>query len=323
MINTELVNYIKSELAKGHTIDAIKASLINTGGWSPSDLEEAFSAISHNTPIGAKKSKLIFIIPLIIVLVGGSAFAGWKFYEPEIKSLLGLSINNLETPELKFDIDTEIPIDSEKLETVVSIVLLSPANGEKVISGSNITARYKVTGNNTKGLILLGGCIENIENKPEGEYIFECKIDDKKLGPIKALAIDINSKMSEADAEKNTINLEVVAPSNIKPVEITWTGDRGTKVDYDDPIFNDFVGMIGNDSNYIAPSIKYNDGSVRAIPFNYLKYTINDSSLVSFIGLDNINYIAHFMPNKSGKAIITLEYEGIRRYLSIDILKSP
>jgi len=323
MINTELVNYIKSELAKGHTIEAIKVSLINAGGWNTSDLEEAFSAISHNTPIVAKRSKLIFIIPIIILLVSGSAFAGWKFYEPEIKSLLGFSVDNIETPELKSDIDTEIQIDSEKLETVASVVLLSPVNDEKVISGSTITGRYKVTGNNVKGLILLGGCIENIENKLEGEYTFECKIDDKKLGPIKALAIDINSKTSEADAEKNTINLKVVAPSNIKPVEITWTGDRGTKVDYDDPIFNDFVGMIGNDSNYIAPSIKYNDGSIRAIPFNYLKYTINDPSLISFIGLDSVNYVAHFMPNKSGKAIITLEYEGIKRYLSIDIPKNP
>lgn len=49
MINNEIVNYIKSELAKGESRQEITSSLIENG-WKDTDIQEAFSSISDAVP---------------------------------------------------------------------------------------------------------------------------------------------------------------------------------------------------------------------------------------------------------------------------------
>ncbi len=49
MITPELIAYIKSALAKGQTMDTIKAPLLSAG-WDEADLQEAFSAVKPAMP---------------------------------------------------------------------------------------------------------------------------------------------------------------------------------------------------------------------------------------------------------------------------------
>ncbi len=49
MVNTELFDYIKGQLARGGSKESIKSSLTASGGWNPADVEEAFSILGVNT----------------------------------------------------------------------------------------------------------------------------------------------------------------------------------------------------------------------------------------------------------------------------------
>ena len=50
MINNEIVNYIKSELAKGESRQEITDSLIKNG-WGNADVQEAFNSLSVSSPV--------------------------------------------------------------------------------------------------------------------------------------------------------------------------------------------------------------------------------------------------------------------------------
>ena len=87
MINPQLLDYIKQQRAQNVSEEAIKNNLVAGGGWSQSDINEAFSSLEvietvkviqpHKNRPGFK----IFIFSFFtLILVGGGYFAYSKFF---------------------------------------------------------------------------------------------------------------------------------------------------------------------------------------------------------------------------------------------------
>lgn len=64
MVTKELLEHIKNQLASGKTYPDIKQELISGGGWSASDIDEAFRVI-NSAPIKRSVAPYVFAIQLI------------------------------------------------------------------------------------------------------------------------------------------------------------------------------------------------------------------------------------------------------------------
>lgn len=187
---------------------------------------------------------------------------------------------------------------------VGSIKILSPTKDQNVEAGSTLVVKYELTEETKYGVILATeNCVETIQNKSKGAYSFECKIDSEKLGAGK---IGIFDSLSTEPLENSTFSYKVIAPVNAKPTAIVTYPE--------DP----FIGIIGNDSTYIAVSIKYSDGITRDIPFTYLTYFLDDPSLLSWVHLGE-NYAQHFQGNKGGKTTLHLKYQNLSKDVLINV----
>ncbi len=67
MINNELLNYIRKEIAKGTSTESIKTAL-RSGGWNEVDFLEAFNAIGPTTPLSVPKAPTPPIAPVAKVV---------------------------------------------------------------------------------------------------------------------------------------------------------------------------------------------------------------------------------------------------------------
>lgn len=81
MVTQQLLDYIKQQLQKGQTKENIRNTLI-TSGWNIKDVEDALTADNSSNVPGTFKSKHIFKIPVLIlivallfIVVGGSIYA--------------------------------------------------------------------------------------------------------------------------------------------------------------------------------------------------------------------------------------------------------
>lgn len=119
MVTPEVINYIKSQLASGQTIEAITATLINQK-WPKEDVSEAISkALSNNltsnpqpvSTVDKPKSKILLIIIVAILLII-LALAGIFLYSSNVgksygDSKYGFEIRNQQgwgKPKLKTDV---------------------------------------------------------------------------------------------------------------------------------------------------------------------------------------------------------------------------
>lgn len=271
-----------------------------------------------------KYNKGFASLVLIAIIVGVLVVGGGIYYlssntiknKKEVKK----EENNLPQENKNITTNNQPTIESSSLnetnpikkEQEGPIKLLSLVNGQELISGSTISVKYEITSDNITGMLLVsgnaggdgdGGCTEMISGKLKGVYSVECKIQ-KRLGPISATAGDLTNK---TNLENNNIDLEVVAPKNVKPIEITY-GPQ-----------NYLFGIVGNDAPYITVSIKYSDGVTRDIPFTYLKYSLDDPSLISFVHTEKITntYAQHYIANKGGETILHLEYQGLKKDIPV------
>lgn len=80
MITKEVITYIKKSLDAGKARVDIERELFLGGGWSASDLDEAFRAIEGKkisvvmtTPRPYKKVRLVWVIVLILI----AGYIGW------------------------------------------------------------------------------------------------------------------------------------------------------------------------------------------------------------------------------------------------------
>lgn len=253
---------------------------------------------------------------LIAIIVGVLVVGGGAYYLSNNKNKEEVKIEENNLPQENKNIATNNQSTNEpsslnetnpiKKEQEGPIKLLSLVNGQELISGSTISVKYEIISDNVTGILLVGGdvgCTEIISGKLKGVYSVECKIQ-KRLGPISATAGDLTNK---TNLENNNIDLEVIAPKNVKPIEITYGPE------------NYLFGIVGNDAPYISVSIKYSDGVTRDIPFTYLKYSLDDPSLVSFVHTEKTTntYAQHYIANKGGKTILHLEYQGLKKDISV------
>ncbi len=86
MVNPQLLDYIKKQLAQGLSKETIQQNLISAGGWNLSDITEVFSTlgvnqgvpVSSNVIPGVKKSHIlsisITVVVILLVLIGGVVY---------------------------------------------------------------------------------------------------------------------------------------------------------------------------------------------------------------------------------------------------------
>lgn len=266
-----------------------------------------------------QNNKGLSVIGIILTIVGILVVGGGMYYlnsnninknTNEIKMEENiLPQENKDTPTSnKTTTESSLPnqVKSVKTEQKGPIKILSLVDGQELISGSTINVKYEIMSDNVTGMLIVGGdggCTEMISGKLKGVYTVECKIQ-KKLGPISATAGDL---VNATNLENNNIDLEVIAPKNAKPIGIIYGP-------------NDYLfGITENDAPYITVSIKYSDGITRDIPFTYLKYSLDDPSLISFVHTEKITntYAQHYIAYKGGETILHLEYKGLKKDIPV------
>lgn len=187
-----------------------------------------------------------------------------------------------------------------------AIKIISPVDGQKLVSDSTITVKYEVQKDNVSGQIFISGCGKSINAQLKGIYSFECKVQTE-LGPLGVIAFE-NSTEAPSNQKFNDalVNAEVVPPANIKPIKIT--------VEPGNMIF----GVIRSASNNIQTEIKYSDGITRRVPMSYFDYSLDNPSLITFLKF-NDQITNNFTGNKVGDTILHLKYQGISQDVPVNV----
>ncbi len=135
MVNTELLNYVQSQLAQGVPKETIKSSLLASGGWNEIDINEAFAAsgqaptvatpqfVPQNQPLRTFQVKetrsrshiflkIIFWLVMLIIIIALGAYAALAFIiQPE--DAIANAIKKIATTE-KLHSDVQVNLISEK-----------------------------------------------------------------------------------------------------------------------------------------------------------------------------------------------------------------
>ncbi len=99
MITTELMGYIRAELAKNRTRSEIHTELVKSG-WSENDLSEAFRIVMPMQGFGAssvitKTNAKISLHNLIFIIVGLLCVVFWYFYQTQIMNFLNSGLDSI------------------------------------------------------------------------------------------------------------------------------------------------------------------------------------------------------------------------------------
>ncbi|KKQ75885.1 MAG: hypothetical protein US98_C0057G0010 [Parcubacteria group bacterium GW2011_GWC1_38_6] len=131
MINQQILDYIKEQLQSGKTKDDIKNSL-STGGWLPSDVEEAFNMLNSQvqpqlTPPDnmssvrpRKPKKALFAIISIIIgitIIGGGIFAYLNYSQSPESILQKMSSKLIEIKSFEYSGEITAQINTDALDT--------------------------------------------------------------------------------------------------------------------------------------------------------------------------------------------------------------
>lgn len=85
MITPALISYIEQSLKSGKSKDKIKSELMLAGGWQESEINAAFATLQtspYKKSFGAKVGSFFLTVFIILIIVGGLAFAAVKFLGP-------------------------------------------------------------------------------------------------------------------------------------------------------------------------------------------------------------------------------------------------
>src|SRR3989344_5923898 len=122
MITPELIGYIRGEFTKGKTREEIHKELINQGGWTEEDINEAFRTViplqgfPQNTSFTKTRSKsslhnIVFLVIAVLIVIG------WWFYRPQISAFFGqISMPSFSLPS--FDSLKKMVGMGEETETI-------------------------------------------------------------------------------------------------------------------------------------------------------------------------------------------------------------
>jgi hypothetical protein len=85
MITPALISYIEQSLKSGKSKDKIKSELELAGGWQESEINAAFATLQtgpYKKSFGSKVGSFFLTIFIVIIVIGGLAFAATKFLGP-------------------------------------------------------------------------------------------------------------------------------------------------------------------------------------------------------------------------------------------------
>jgi hypothetical protein len=139
MVNPQLLDYIKQQLAANVSRETIKSNLIAGGGWSAQDLSEAFSMLetpsvsAAGSQIPQKRSsrKPLLILILTVLLIGAAGLYGYYQKNPAI---------SITSPALNLD-------DVRDFDTCIAYIKNAPTNFDIVFThGSDFQGVEKFAG---------------------------------------------------------------------------------------------------------------------------------------------------------------------------------
>ncbi len=241
----------------------------------------------------------ILIVLFIIVVIGGGIYY-IKNYKSNNISLVQNNDNQNKAQYLQNK----------------DIKVLYPLNMAKIESGSTFDVKYEVTTDKASAIIQIGTCAETIENKTKGVYTFPCNnLGQETIGPLGTQIIGIDPASGAIPGSSVKGEIQVIAPDNIKPLEIIVDDSIVVYV----PVGNEPDENVAGSS--IDLEIRFSDGKTRSVPFSDFSYSFDDSDLVRFYppikeGVESIG--VGFIGNRVGKTVLHLQYQGIKKDISIN-----
>lgn len=241
------------------------------------------------------------VIIIIIVLAALGYFGYAKFYHPTRNEQNGVAPQYLQTNNIK---------------------ILYPLIGTKIESGSKLEVKYEVLNDITSNpnfsavtpqvvILINDKCGDSFQSKPKGVYTFSCTdIGAKQIGPLSMTIIEVARSAQEQPIIAMG-KIEIVAPvgSNVKPLEIITESLLEVYV----PVGSESDENVAASS--LNPQIRFSDGVTRDVPFTDFTYSFDDPTLVRFYSTGA--KVPVFIGNRVGKTILHLQYQGIKKDISI------
>jgi len=132
MVNTQLLDYIKQQLAQGADHDSVRNSLVTSGGWAQADVDEAFAvlgfkAVSNvppaaNVPIPANMPPLTSVPTPVNEQLPVSPLTP----KPAKKTgdlILGIIIGIVQVPIILYFLAIIVPLLSSYIYLVIILVI--------------------------------------------------------------------------------------------------------------------------------------------------------------------------------------------------------
>lgn len=243
------------------------------------------------------------LMVLVIIAAGGG---GIYFYLKNHTSYDLLKKDNNQT-------------DSSYIQTN-NIRILYPTIGTKVQSGSTLEVKYEVLNDITENtdfssdaqqvvILVSDKCGDSFQSRTKGVYTFSCSnIGISQTGP---LTINIIEGARSAQEQPVIVSgqIQIVSSSNSKPLEIISDGSLEVYV----PVGSQSDENVAGSS--LDFQVKFSDGVTRNVPFTDFTYSFDDPTLVRFYPAGA--KIPAFIGNRVGKTILHLQYQGIKKDISI------
>ncbi|HEU0080615.1 MAG TPA: hypothetical protein VFQ72_01130 [Candidatus Paceibacterota bacterium] len=194
MITKELIEHIKNQSALGKNSLDIKQELISSGGWSASDIDEAFRVI-NSTP---RRSVLPYIFSAILFLVlGGVAFAHiTKSAQPNLRQ----TVENPDVSEMIFR-DNSINIDNSK-NTVVPPIQDETKEAPLAQDQKTPTENQKPIKSYNLGTISIRAIVANIDEVSDKFGSYGMKFGKSKLSEVDQALQRLNTFVKKSSYEK-------------------------------------------------------------------------------------------------------------------------
>jgi hypothetical protein len=129
MVNEQLLNFIRQSKQTGIPDDQIRQQLINGGGWSTQDIQEAFNSLepqpftnTANSSVSSKKYfKLVIILVVLSIFVGGYFVSAQFGLVPNFQSIKNTVLNtkSIDNEPSTQGVNLDVNNESQQINTQV------------------------------------------------------------------------------------------------------------------------------------------------------------------------------------------------------------
>jgi hypothetical protein len=226
----------------------------------------------------------------------------------QVNTVSEIGAKNVQSEETKNS--AELKNNTNTLLQAGSIKLISPFNGQTIISGSNITVQYELLAPVKFGTIIIGPDCTHLINDQEkvGKYSFECTIPQLvgsfKIG-IQELIYSPTVEAKNADGQ-----LTLVSANNISVKDFEYYPES--------PILIQASPQV-QDDGYIAFRVLYSDGTKKEVDATNFTFTFADPTMVSIFGAPREGTV-YLDGKKVGKTQVVVKYAGIQKVIPIEVI---